>query len=273
MNQHARPRRSSRRALALVAVPALAAGLLASVHSASAAPEETAPAAGKAAYCPAPAAAIGLSTAWKLQLPLPNSTGSPQEVKQPALGSYSNAPWFTTDDDCGAILMRAAVNGATTTNTGYPRSELREMTADGSANASWPSTSGTHTMVFDEAITHLPAVKPHVMASQIHDSTSDVTSFRLEGTSLYITSYNNTHYKLVTSTYELGTRFQGKFVVHDGVVDVYYNGSKQATVAAEFSSGYFKSGDYTQANCNNSSPCDASNYGEVALYGVDVTHS
>ncbi|MDQ0955374.1 hypothetical protein QFZ24_009297 [Streptomyces phaeochromogenes] len=26
------------------------------------------------------------------------------------------------------------------------------------------------------------------------------------------------------------------------------------------------------ANCNNSSPCDNSNYGEVALYGVTVTH-
>ncbi|MEU8865235.1 LacI family DNA-binding transcriptional regulator [Streptomyces umbrinus] len=29
-------------------------------------------------------------------------------------------------------------------------------------------------------------------------------------------------------------------------------------------------GAYTQANCNNSSPCDTSNYGQVALYGVTV---
>ncbi|MFJ5259884.1 polysaccharide lyase family 7 protein [Streptomyces sp. NPDC088387] len=256
----------SRRALVLVAAPALAVGLLASVHNASAAPAQP-----KA--CPAPAAAIGLSKAWKLQLPLPNSSGSPQEVKQPALGSFSSTPWFTTNANCTAILMRAAVNGATTSNSGYPRSELREMTADGSGNASWPSTSGTHTMVFDEAITQLPKVKPHVMAGQIHDSDSDVTAFRLEGSSLYITSYNNTHYKLVTSNYKLGTRFQGKFVAHDGKVDVYYNGTKLATVTAAFSSGYFKAGDYTQANCNNSSPCNTSNYGEVALYSVKVTHN
>lgn len=225
------------------------------------------------AACPSPAAAIGLSKAWKLQLPLPTSSGSPQEVKQPALATYNNSPWFTTKSTCDAILMRAAVNGATTSNTGYPRSELREMTADGSATADWSSTTGTHTMVFDEAITHLPETKPHVMAGQIHDETSDVASFRLEGTSLYVTSYNTTHYKLVTSGYQLGTRFQGKFVVHDGKVDVYYNGVLKATVVADFGSGYFKAGDYTQANCNNSTPCAASNYGEVALYGVKVTHA
>ncbi|WP_210586113.1 polysaccharide lyase family 7 protein [Streptomyces sp. GESEQ-35] len=266
MKQHARSRRTPRRAFVLVAAPALTLGLVPSVHSASAAPA-------KPAACPAPAAAIGLSKAWKLQLPLPTSSGSPQEVKQPALATYNSSPWFTTKSTCDAILMRAAVNGATTSNSGYPRSELREMTADGSGNASWPSTSGTHTMVFDEAITHLPKEKPHVMAGQIHDSDSDVTSFRLEGTSLYITSYNTTHYKLVTSNYQLGTRFQGKFVAHDGKVDVYYNGALKATVAAEFSSGYFKAGDYTQANCTNSAPCSSSNYGEVALYSVKVTHS
>ncbi|MGW0655385.1 polysaccharide lyase family 7 protein [Streptomyces umbrinus] len=256
---------SHRRALRLLAAPALAVGLLAPVQSASA------DSAGAAA-CPAPAAAIGLSTGWKLQLPLPTSTGSPQEIKQPALKTYNNAPWFTTTSDCKAILLRAAVNGATTSNSGYPRSELREMTADGSATKSWPSTSGTHTMVVDQAITHLPKTKPHVMAGQIHDSSSDVTSFRLEGTSLYITSYNTPHYKLVTSNYQLGTRFQGKFVAHDGKVDVYYNGALKATVDGAFASGYYKAGAYTQANCNNSSPCDTSNYGQVALYGVTVTH-
>ncbi|MFD3311870.1 polysaccharide lyase family 7 protein [Streptomyces sp. NPDC058694] len=265
MKSQSPSRSSHRRALRLLAAPALAVGLLAPVQSASA------DSAGAAA-CPAPAAAVGLSTGWKLQLPLPNSSGTPQEIKQPALKTYNKAPWFTTTSDCKAILLRAAVNGATTSNSGYPRSELREMTADGSATKSWPSTSGTHTMVVDQAITHLPKTKPHVMAGQIHDETSDVTSFRLEGTSLYITSFNTTHYKLVTSNYQLGTRFQGKFVAHDGKVDVYYNGALKATVTAPFGSGYYKAGAYTQANCNNSSPCDNSNYGEVALYGVTVTH-
>ncbi|BBJ46786.1 hypothetical protein SSPO_095040 [Streptomyces antimycoticus] len=55
-------RRTPRRALVFIAAPALAAGALTSVQSASAAPSD-------AAARPAPAAAIGLSTGWKLQLP------------------------------------------------------------------------------------------------------------------------------------------------------------------------------------------------------------
>ena len=225
--------------------------------------------------CSAPAAVIGLSSNWKIQLPVedPDTAGKPLEITQPQLATYKNAPWFTTTSDCKAALFRAAVNGATTTNTGYPRSELREMTSSGTKTASWSSTSGTSTMTVDEAVTHLPNDKPHVMAGQIHDDSSDVTSFRLEGTSLYVTSYNTTHYKLVTANYKLGTRFQGKFVVSGGNVKVYYNGTLEATVAADFASGYFKAGDYTQANCGNSSPCSTSNYAEVALYGVSITHS
>ncbi|MGH3823751.1 MAG: hypothetical protein ACRDRA_13125 [Pseudonocardiaceae bacterium] len=34
----------------------------------------------------------------------------------------------------------------------------------------------------------------------------------------------------------------------------------------------FKAGAYTQANCKNSSPCKASNYGEVVIYRVTVSH-
>ncbi|MEU9212268.1 polysaccharide lyase family 7 protein [Streptomyces sp. NPDC048415] len=180
-------------------------------------------------------------------------------MKQPALSTYKKAPWLTTASSCNAILLRAAVNGATTSDTGHPRSELREMTADGSATTSWSSTAGTHTMVVDEAITHLPKTKPHVMAGQIHDESSDVTSFRLEGSKLYVTSYNTTHYKLVTSNYQLGDRFQGKFVAHSGKVDVYYDGNLQASVNAAFGSGYFKAG--------------ALRRGHVTLYGVTVTHS
>jgi hypothetical protein len=266
MNSQAPARRSHRSALSWLTASVLAAGFLVSAQHASAAQTG-------AVACPSPSSAIGLSKAWKLQLPLPNSSGSPLEVKQPALATYDKAPWFTTTSDCAAIRFRAAVNGATTSNTGYPRSELREMTANGSGNAGWSSTNGTHTMVVDEAVTHLPAGKPHIMAGQIHDETSDVTSFRVEGSNLYVTSYNTPHYKLVTSNYKLGDRFQGKFVVHDGRVNVYYKGTLQATIAADFSSGYFKAGAYTQANCNNSSPCNTSNYGEVSLYNVTVTHS
>ncbi|MFI6080894.1 hypothetical protein ACIBBB_07945 [Streptomyces sp. NPDC051217] len=47
----------------------------------------------------------------------------------------------------------------------------------------------------------------------------------------------------------------------------------QTTIPVKFTTGYFKAGVYTQANCGNSSPCDTSNYGETTLYNVSVKHS
>jgi hypothetical protein len=146
------------------------------------------------------------------------------------------------------------------------------MANSGSSNASWSSTSGTHTMVIDEAVTALPAVKPHVVAGQIHDASDDLAVFRLEGTNLYVTNGNDSHYELVTSSYVLGTEFEATFVVGGGQIKAYYNGVLQTTISSSFSGAYFKAGAYTQANCGNSSPCSSDNYGEVVIYGLTVTH-
>jgi hypothetical protein len=127
-------------------------------------------------------------------------------------------------------------------------------------------------MTIDEAIDHLPNTKAHVVAGQIHNG-NDQSVFRLEGSNLYVTKGNNTHHKLVTSSYALGTRFQAKFVVSGGTIKAYYNGVLQTTIPDSFKGGYFKAGVYTQANCNNSSPCSASNYGQVTIYKLTVSHA
>jgi len=207
---------------------------------------------------------------WKITLPVGDS-GDPKEVKQPDLATFSVHPWFTVNAACDGVVFRAAVNGTTTSGSKYPRSELREM--DGSDDASWSSTSGTHTLVVREAFTHLPHGKPQVVGAQIHDSSDDVQVFRLEGTNLYLTNGDTTHYKLVTDNYQLGTPFEAKFVVSNGKIKAYYNGRLQSTLSKAFSGAYFKAGAYTQANCDNSSPCSAANYGEVNIYNISATHS
>ncbi|GAA1666283.1 polysaccharide lyase family 7 protein [Fodinicola feengrottensis] len=220
--------------------------------------------------CQYPADVLSLAN-WKETLPI-GSSGSPTEIKQPALKTYVKSPWFVPTSGCHGVQFRAAVNGVTTSGSGYPRSELREMANNGTENASWSADSGTHTMVIDEAITHLPNDKPQVVAGQIHDADDDVTVFRLEGTNLYVTDGNTTHHKLVTSNYQLGTQFEAKFVASGGQIQAYYNGVLQTTIANSSSSDYFKAGAYTQANCGNSDPCSSSNYGEVIIYQVTVTH-
>ena len=227
-----------------------------------------APGGGECAY---PADVLDLSS-WKVTLPVGDEE-DPAEVTQPQLATYAVDPWFRANDACDGVVFRSAVNGVTTGGSSYPRSELREMIADGSDEAGWSATSGTHTMVIREAITALPADKPHVVAGQIHDGDDDVTVFRLEGTKLYLTKGDTTHHKLVDDNYVLGTPFEAKFVVSGGSIKAYYNGVLQTTISAGFSEGYFKAGAYTQANCGNSDPCSDSNYGEVVIYDIDVTHS
>jgi hypothetical protein len=221
--------------------------------------------------CDYPSQVLNLSN-WKVTLPT-GSGGIPTEIKQPLLSTYATTPWFTVVPQCQAVQFRAPVNGVTTKGSTYPRSELREMKNNGTENASWSSTEGTHTMVITQAITNLPASKPHVVAGQIHDSSDDVSVFRLEGTKLYITNGDVNRHKLVTSSYRLGTRFEAKFVVSDGKIQAYYNGVLQTTISRSFSGAYFKAGAYTQANCSNSSPCDSGNFGQVLIYDLTVTHS
>lgn len=219
--------------------------------------------------CDYPAQAVNLSN-WKLTLPT-GAVGRPTEVKQPQLATYAIAPWFTVISNCNGAQFRAPVNGVTTSGSAYPRSELREMNSDGT-KASWSSTSGTHTMTITQSINRLPADKPDVVAGQIHDGLDDVSTFRLRGTNLYVTDGDASRHKLVTSSYSLGTKFEVKFVVTGGKVEAYYNGVLQTTITKSFTGAYFKAGAYTQANCSNSSPCDSTNFGQVVIYNLAVTH-
>jgi hypothetical protein len=124
-----------------------------------------------------------------------------------------------------------------------------------------------------EAFTRLPSGKPHLVGAPIHDAADDITVFRLEGSNLYVTNGDDPHYKLVTSSYRLGTPFEARYVVSGGQVRAYYNGQLVATLAKSFSGAYFKAGAYTQANCANTSPCSANNYGETVIYDLQVTHT
>jgi hypothetical protein len=221
--------------------------------------------------CRYPAQVLDL-TNWKLTLPT-GEEEDPAEITRPELDTFSARPWFRVTKNCDAVQFRAAVDGVTTGGSSYPRAELREMTDNGSDEASWNATEGTHILVVTEAFMALPDDKPHVVGAQIHDGDDDVTVFRLEGSKLYITSPDVTHHHLVTDDYELGTEFEAKFVVADGEIDAYYNGEFQTTIAHDKDGNYFKAGAYTQANCGNSDPCESDNYGEVHISDIEVTHS
>jgi hypothetical protein len=217
-----------------------------------------------------PTQVLNLSN-WKLQLPI-GQEEKPDEIKQPALATYKNDQYFTVVN--GAVRFRAPVNGVTTSGSNYPRSELREMTNNGSVNAAWSPTSGTHTMTIDQAITAVPQTKKHVVAGQIHDGSDDVIVIRLENTKLFV-DIGGTDGPTLDANYTLGKRFTVKFEVKNGKTNIYYNGATSPvyTMNSSYTSAYFKAGAYTQSNCStDAGNCNANNYGEVMIYGLQVTH-
>ncbi len=223
------------------------------------------------AGCVYPAQILDL-TNWKETLPI-GSSSSPIEINQPTLATYVKDPYFVVNSGCNGVQFRAPVNGVSTSNSGYPRSELREMANNGTTNASWTTKSGVHTMFIDEAITAIPQTKRHIVAGQIHDASDDVIVIRLEYPKLFI-DINGVTGPTLDANYVLGRRFTVKFVASDRQINIYYNGSTTPSYTLKkIGSGYyFKAGAYTQSNCTKETSCSSSNYGEVNIYNLWVQH-
>lgn len=208
-------------------------------------------------------------TDWKLTLPTGDDDDEPEEVNQPKLATFQDPRYFHIDPVGGGVVFRAPVGGATTANSSYPRSELREMAEGGSEEASWSGKKGTHVMTITQAITALPKEKPEVVAGQIHDEEDDVVMLRLNGSKLFVESDSDS-VGVLDPAYQLGTRFTVQFVVTPGLIRVTYNGTKTLGLERRGSGYYFKAGCYTQSNEDD----DGGNvYGEVVIYSLAVQHT
>ena len=222
-----------------------------------------------------PSAVINL-TDWKLNIPIAGSNGFSKEIVQPELNGYAD-DYFHVNTAGDAVVFRAHANGVTTKGSSYPRSELREMQNNGKDKASWSIASGggTHTMEITQAVTHLPTQKPHVVVGQIHDADDDVIVFRLEKKKLFI-DHNGTAGPVLTSNYQLGTKFTVKFVAGGGAVRCYYNGVYVESYSSTATGCYFKAGMYTQSKTTEKGgredKDDANAYGEVEVFNVMVSH-
>jgi hypothetical protein len=206
-------------------------------------------------------------TNWKLTLPTGGDEA--EDVTQPKLNRFRDPRFFHTTPVGDGVVFRAPVGGATTGNSEYPRSELREMTAGGKKEASWSGKSGTHVMTITEAITAVPQGKPEVVAGQIHDDEDDVVMVRLNGTKLFVEA-DGKQVGVLDPAYQLGTRFTVQIVATPGLIRVTYNGIKTVGLKRDGSHYYFKAGCYTQANDDNS---DNGSYGEVVINALTVQHS
>ena len=214
-------------------------------------------------------------TNWKLNVPEGIKTpGGSDEYKQPELKTYSNDKWFYANKAGDAVVFRAITGGTTTRGSGYPRSELREMTDNGKKNAFWSSEAGTHTLFIDQRIVHLPLKKPHVVVGQIHDAADDVIVFRLEKNKLFV-KMDDENGPVIDENYQLGTRFSVMFKVKNNQTECYYNGKLKFSYAKSFTGAYFKAGAYVQSSCQGRRKVEGescSAYGAVEIYNVWVKH-
>jgi len=206
-------------------------------------------------------------TNWKLTLP--TGDDEPDEVTQPKLTQFRDPRYFDVDALGAGVVFRAPVGGATTGNSEYARSELREMTAGGKKQASWSGESGTHVMTINQAITSLPSGKPEVVAGQIHDDEDDVVMVRLHGSKLFVES-DGRQVGVLDPAYQLGTRFTVQFVATPGLIRITYNGVRAVDLKRDGDGYYFKAGCYTQANEDNGGE---GSYGEVVIHALTVQHS
>ncbi|BFM19330.1 polysaccharide lyase family 7 protein [Gilvimarinus japonicus] len=226
----------------------------------------------------------------------------PDGVEDKTLCGEGNNEYFYVNDSGNGIVFFAPVrdgNGSTP-NSDYIRSELREREADGSKDIYW-TTSGKHVVYVKQAITHLPIVKSHLVATQIHgnkdDGIDDALVLRLEDSHLFL-SFNGGKLRsdvTITNNYSLGTNHEVIFEVIDGKHYVYYSedgnlnnaynsgnasqylvrdGSSDYVMDRSYGEAYFKIGNYTQSNAEQegSETGKSDNYGEVVVYDYWVDH-
>ena len=190
-------------------------------------------------------------------------------MRQPGLRSLANGAYVRVTPDRG-VAFRAPVNGTTTRNSSYPRSELREMSADGKHEAGWTNAAGRHVMTITQAITATPRAKPHVVAGQIHDADDDVLMIRLEGRRLFVES-DGDEVGLLDPAYRLGTRFTVSISATPAGVRVRYNTARIVDLPKVGRGWYFKAGCYPQSNPERGDRPSA--FGEVVVYALGVRHS
>ncbi len=225
-------------------------------------------------------------SAWKLQLPVDiqgQFLGKAAEIK--VLAGYSNKSFFYAASD-GAMVFRAPVYGATTGNSDFARSELREM--DGSAPAEWTIKQGGHlsaTLEVDIAPTKRDGTPGKIVIGQIHGGDSQLVRLAWDNGKVYFANdvtangQKDLHVNLLDATgnepsVSLNERFSYSIDVIDKklVVSVVADGKTYTSTSAINASWfdntfYFKAGTYLGVN-----ETTGRGLGQTSFYALDIDH-
>lgn len=221
-----------------------------------------------AASASLPGQLIDLSR-WSLTLPVAAPGGVKALTVGPAaLHGYSLPPYFTLNSAHTAVLMRANTSGA---GGALARSELREVSASGSA-AAWTSVTSNN-LTTRQAITHLPAAEPVIVTAQVRAGSTNLLQILADGrgrpsgtATLCVRFLGVLQASCLDNSYVLGKAYDLSISVAAGTITVSYNKVVKLTLAHTGTGMSFLVGAYLQTNKGT----DA--YGETALYSLAVTH-
>ncbi|RDY60191.1 polysaccharide lyase family 7 protein [Flagellimonas nanhaiensis] len=112
---------------------------------------------------------------WKVTIPEGEGKGGAVSVKPPEILEYANnetlKPYMYNDSTSGALVFYAYPSNATTANTKYSRSELREQMQPGNDNANWTFKDGGYLkakMAMGEVTRDKKGKHHRVIVAQIH---------------------------------------------------------------------------------------------------------
>ncbi|GAA4278392.1 polysaccharide lyase family 7 protein [Aquimarina mytili] len=235
-----------------------------------------------------PYALLGLQN-WKLN----GLQGSPSNNDYvdaiPNLQSYTNSNWFFVENNW--TIFQVWAGSDTSSGSGNPRMELRELTTNGNSNIYWDgTTSKEHSMKWKVRVDRLPS-SGKVCFGQIHDKTDkfdDVIRVQCQGNANqtsgsvkmringYVTEELEGGGKTV-GNFNLGEEMYLELTYQNSIVKLYELNSSGNRIKTIFTSkkasakqNYFKAGSYLQSMKGKS--YKSSDYGRVAIQQLDVFH-
>jgi Alginate lyase len=221
---------------------------------------------------PAQLLAIGAGGGdWNLGIGYPSGHKdiSPEQLK----AGFSEAPYFYKNAAGTHVHFQVPMNGGrTSTNTKYPRSELREYR--NGVKAAWNGASGTHVMSYRATVLHMEDGKPECVIGQIHDGSDDTLQIRCEGTT-WRASINGTEHSTTLGSFAWGTEVAIEIRLQSGTLTIKVNGTTRITTNPGYGSGqYFKLGMYAQQNNTSDGGGNPSNgYASCLVRDLVVSHS
>jgi membrane-bound inhibitor of C-type lysozyme len=224
---------------------------------------------------------------WKITLPIDSrngTSGTAMEVKN--LDNYENSSFFFDAKD-GAMVFKAAVDGATTSGSKYARTELREM--DGSDKAAWKLSEGgtlSATLKVDETPYKDSGAPGRIVVGQIHGQDDELVRLYYEGGKVYFMNdqagSGNKETKFTFKNLDgeqpdisLGETFSYLIDAHGKKLLVKIKADGQEYISStninsvwNSDTFYFKAGVYLGVN-------ESSGHGEgqVSFYGLDFSHA